>query len=137
MSLHLLRATRTDQLADALAGLLAVPPDDPFATDLVAVPTPGVERWLAQHLSHRLGASGPGRGDGVTAGVAFWPLRRLVAAAQPRLLVVDCRVAVAGGGEVIVGRGEVVVVGGAHSRWPAAVANLVAKSSATAAARLR
>jgi len=70
MALHLHRAPRTDQLADALGELLAVPPADPFATDVVVVPAKGVERWLSQRLSHRLGAA-PGRGDGVCAGVDF------------------------------------------------------------------
>jgi exodeoxyribonuclease V gamma subunit len=70
MPLHLHRAPRTDQLADALGELLAVPPADPFATDVVVVPARGVERWLSQRLSHRLGAA-PGRGDGVCAGVDF------------------------------------------------------------------
>ena len=70
MPLHLHRAPRTDQLADALGELLAVPPADPFATDVVVVPAKGVERWLSQRLSHRLGAA-PGRGDGVCAGVEF------------------------------------------------------------------
>jgi exodeoxyribonuclease V gamma subunit len=70
MPLHLHRAPRTDQLADALGELLAVPPADPFATDVVVVPAKGVERWLSQRLSHRLGAA-PGHGDGVCAGVDF------------------------------------------------------------------
>ena len=41
---------------------------DPFAAEVVAVPAKGVERWLAQRLSHRLGAPD---GDGICAGVAF------------------------------------------------------------------
>lgn len=68
MGLHVHRAPRTDQLADALGELLAAPPDDPFATDVVVVPAKGVERWLSQRLSHRLGAA-PGRDDGVCAGL--------------------------------------------------------------------
>lgn len=69
MALHLHRATRTDLLAEGLAALLATPPADPFATELVIVPARGVERWLTQRLSHRLGAvSGD---DGVCAGVRF------------------------------------------------------------------
>jgi exodeoxyribonuclease V gamma subunit len=69
MALHLHRADRTDLLADGLAGLLADPLPDPFAQELVLVPTRGVERWLSQRLSHALGR---GRGlDGVCAGVAF------------------------------------------------------------------
>ena len=77
MALHLHRAPRTDQLADALGELLASPLDDPFATELVLVPAKGVERWLSQRLSHVLG-----RGetqDGVCAGVEFRSPRSLVA----------------------------------------------------------
>ncbi len=56
-------------LVCALADLLSAPPEDPFAPDVVAVPAQGIERWLAQRLSHRLGA---GRGaDGVCANVLF------------------------------------------------------------------
>ncbi len=80
MSLTLHHASRADRLVDGLAEVLAKPQPDAFATDLVSVPTPGVERWLAQRLSHRLGAS-PGRSDGVCAGVEFWPLDRLIARA--------------------------------------------------------
>ncbi|WP_300681443.1 exodeoxyribonuclease V subunit gamma [Nocardioides sp.] len=55
MVVHLHRAPRTDLLADALGELLAVPPVDPFATEVVVVPARGVERWLSQRLSDRLG----------------------------------------------------------------------------------
>ncbi|HWM57212.1 MAG TPA: exodeoxyribonuclease V subunit gamma [Pseudonocardia sp.] len=64
------RAERADALAGALAELIAVPLPDPFATEVVAVPAKGVERWLAQQLSHRLGATA-GAADGVCAGVDF------------------------------------------------------------------
>src|SRR5918992_1042073 len=67
---HLHRAERADTLARALGELLAEPLADPFAAEIVAVPAKGVERWLAQQLSHRLGASGAAS-DGVCAGVAF------------------------------------------------------------------
>ncbi|MEX0426072.1 exodeoxyribonuclease V subunit gamma [Nocardioides sp. DS6] len=70
MPVHLHRAPRTDLLADALGELLGAPLPDPFATEVVVVPAKGVERWLSQRLSHRLGAA-PGRGDGVCAGVDF------------------------------------------------------------------
>ena len=69
MALHVHRAERTDVLADGLGTLLATPPTDPFAEDLVVVPARGVERWLSQRLSHVLGR-GSGA-DGVCAGVAF------------------------------------------------------------------
>ena len=75
--LHLHRAPRTDLLADALGELLSTPLGDPFATELVLVPARGVERWLSQRLSHRLGTS-EGRGDGVCAGVEFRFPRSLV-----------------------------------------------------------
>ena len=63
-------------LADALAEVLARPLADPFAAEVVAVPAKGVERWLAQRLSHRLGAPD---GDGICAGVAFRSPAALVA----------------------------------------------------------
>ena len=78
MTLILHRAERTDALADGLAGLLADPLADPFVQELVIVPTRGVERWLAQSLSHRLGV-GPRGGDGICAGVRFVAPRSLVA----------------------------------------------------------
>ena len=67
--LHVHRAERADRLVEALADVLADPPDDPFAPELVAVPTRGIERWLAQRLSHRLGVTGGD--DGVCANVVF------------------------------------------------------------------
>ena len=70
MALTIHRAERADVLADGLAGLLAEPPDDPFERDLVVVAAAGVERWLAQTLSHRLGTA-PGHDDGICAGVSF------------------------------------------------------------------
>ncbi|HET8559237.1 MAG TPA: exodeoxyribonuclease V subunit gamma [Marmoricola sp.] len=78
MALYLHRAHRTDVLADALGALLADPLPDPFAEEVVVVPAKGVERWLTQRLSHRLGA-GPRGGDGVCAGVRFLNPRSLVA----------------------------------------------------------
>ena len=78
MTIHLHRGTDTTVLADGLAELLATPLPDPFAEEVVAVPAKGVERWLAQRLSHRLGA-GEGGGDGVCAGVRFLNPHSLVA----------------------------------------------------------
>ena len=57
---------RADVLAAALGSELLVPPDDPFALDVVAVATPGQGRWLLQRLGTVLGAT-PGRTDGVAA----------------------------------------------------------------------
>ena len=75
--LHIHRAERADGLADALGELLAAPLDDPFAPEVVSVPTRGMERWLSQRLSASLGAS-PGRRDGVCANVLFPTPRRLI-----------------------------------------------------------
>ncbi len=78
VTLFVHRAAGTDLLADGLAELLATPLEDPFAEEVVAVPARGVERWLAQRLSHRLGA-GPQGHDGVCAGVRFLNPHSLVA----------------------------------------------------------
>jgi exodeoxyribonuclease V gamma subunit len=72
------RAERSDVLAEGLAELLRDPLPDPFARELVIVPARGVERWLSQRLSHRLGPT-PGRDDGVCAGVDFRTPTSLVA----------------------------------------------------------
>ena len=57
------RAERADVLASALADVLIDAPVDPFAPEVVAVHSRGVERWLAHHLAARLGTS-PGRERG-------------------------------------------------------------------------
>ena len=77
MSLLIHRAERADHLVYALGVLLRDPLPDPFATEIVSVPTPGVERWLSQRLAARLGARA-GREDGVCAGVDFCSPQRLV-----------------------------------------------------------
>ena len=68
--LHVHRAERADRLVDGLAETLLAPLVDPFAPDVVAVPTRGIERWLTQRLSTRLGTSAD-RQDGVCANVEF------------------------------------------------------------------
>ncbi|OBC02629.1 exodeoxyribonuclease V subunit gamma [Gordonia sp. 852002-50395_SCH5434458] len=68
LSLH--RAERSDTLADALADVLRTPLADPMATEIVAVPARGVERWLTQHLATTLGADA-GRTDGIAANIDF------------------------------------------------------------------
>jgi exodeoxyribonuclease V gamma subunit len=77
MVFHIHRAARTDLLADGLGELLATPQPDPFAEELVLVPARGIERWLSQRLSHRLGR-GTGA-DGVCAGVSFRSPHSLIA----------------------------------------------------------
>src|SRR5262245_336774 len=79
MALYLHRADRTDLLADGLGAMLATPPADPFAEDLVLVSARGTERWLSQRLSHVLGRGDGGREDGICAGVTFRHPRSLIA----------------------------------------------------------
>jgi len=62
------RSERADALVTALGQLLNTPSDDPFRPEIVAVPSRGVERWLAQQFSHVLGAVND---DGVCANVLF------------------------------------------------------------------
>jgi exodeoxyribonuclease V gamma subunit len=76
MGLWVHRAERADRLATGLGGLLSNGLADPFATEIVAVPTRGVERWLAQTLSHVLGAGSTG--DGVCAGIDFPSPERMI-----------------------------------------------------------
>ncbi len=75
--LHIHRSERADALADALTEILLEPLSDPFAAEVVAVPTRGMERWLTQRMSTRLGASA-GRADGVCANIAYPFPRSLV-----------------------------------------------------------
>lgn len=77
MALHLHRSERADLLVSGLARLLAAAPADPFTPDVVAVPSRGVERWIAQSLAATLGAQS-GRDDGVCANVVFPSPARLV-----------------------------------------------------------
>ena len=74
--LHIHRAERADGLIAALGELLAEALADPFAPDVIAVPTRGMERWLTQRLSASLGAT-PGHSDGICANVEFPFPRRL------------------------------------------------------------
>ncbi|MEU7906321.1 exodeoxyribonuclease V subunit gamma [Actinoplanes sp. NPDC049118] len=74
--LHIHRAERADQLADGLAAQLRDPLADPFAAEVISVPSKGVERWLAQRLSHLLGTDRPGAG--VCANMVFPPVSTMV-----------------------------------------------------------
>src|SRR3954449_9679802 len=78
--LHVHRATRSDALVDELRETLATPLADPFAAEVVAVPSKGVERWIAQRLSHHLGGR-TDRQDGICANVAFPSPRRVIESA--------------------------------------------------------
>jgi exodeoxyribonuclease V gamma subunit len=86
--LHVHRAERADRLADGLADTLLTPLKDAFAPEIVAVPTRGIERWLTQRLSTRLGTTG-GHSDGVCANVAFPFPARLIQGALAAATGID------------------------------------------------
>src|SRR5947209_3497997 len=86
--LHIHRAQRADGLVAGLAGVLSEPLADPLRAELVAVPTRGVERWVTQTLSARLGTS-YGRTDGVCANVDFPFPSRLVGDVLARATGID------------------------------------------------
>lgn len=67
MGIALHRSDRPETLAREFAALLRDDPADVFAPEVVVVPARGVERWLAQQLSHSLGATTGD--DGVCAGL--------------------------------------------------------------------
>ncbi|MDF1597032.1 MAG: exodeoxyribonuclease V subunit gamma [Acidimicrobiia bacterium] len=75
--LGLYRSDDPDVLVGLLADLLRDPLDDPFATETVSVPTRGIERWISQELSLRLGTSVGS--DGVAANIDFPSPYRLIA----------------------------------------------------------
>jgi len=72
------RAERADRLLDELAAHLGG--DDPFAPDVVAVPTRGIERWVTQQLAVRAG---------ICANVRFPSPREVVADAVARASGID------------------------------------------------
>lgn len=87
--LHVHRAERADRLADGLADTLLTPLNDPFEPDVVAVPTRGIERWLTQRLSTRLGTTSETRQDGVCANVEFPFPARLIQGALATATGID------------------------------------------------
>lgn len=82
------RSERADALVEALGDVVSAGLPDPLETELISVPTRGVERWLTQRLSGRLGAS-PGRADGVCANVDFPFPGRLIGGAVAAASGVD------------------------------------------------
>jgi len=62
-------APHPDALVSLLCDQLADPPEDPFAGELVAVPTRGIERWLTQQIAS--GMAERGAGEGICANVSL------------------------------------------------------------------
>src|SRR3954470_22384194 len=90
--LHVHRSDRADRLLEAPRAPLARPPADPFAKEVVCVPTRGMERWITQRLAAVLGicanvefpfprrliGGGLGGGAGVGPATDPWLPERLV-----------------------------------------------------------
>ena len=53
--MHLYQSNRLENLFAALCGLLADPPADPLAAEIVVVQNPGMARWLSQHIALQTG----------------------------------------------------------------------------------
>ncbi len=77
--LRLITAWSSDALAEWLAEWFATAPEDPFARELVLVPTPGMERYVTRFLARRLGVSEAAAQDGVCAAVDFRQPQELMA----------------------------------------------------------
>ena len=81
-------AARADALLSALAERLSASVRDPFVPELIAVPTRGIERWIAQRLADVLGAR-DGHRDGVCANILFPFPGRLLGDALARACDLD------------------------------------------------
>ncbi len=68
--LHVHHSPDAEDLVAALAQVLREPLPDVLGIEQVAVHSRGLERWLAQRLSHALGVSDAGD-DGICAGIEF------------------------------------------------------------------
>lgn len=62
MGIRVIRSSTTKALSKRLAEELAATPSDPFASELVIVPTRGIERYLTQTIADR---------NGICANIAF------------------------------------------------------------------
>ncbi|KHL17819.1 DNA helicase/exodeoxyribonuclease V gamma subunit [Mumia flava] len=76
MGINVHRADQPEALARAFASLLREAPADVFTPEVVVVPARGIERWLAQRLSHALGTTVGD--DGVCAGLQIMAPQSLI-----------------------------------------------------------
>ncbi len=53
--MKIVAGNRLEGLLEHLAGVAARPLRDPFAPEVIVVPTPGMEKWIARELAERLG----------------------------------------------------------------------------------
>ena len=80
MALHIHTATRADAFVGPVVELLAAPLADPMISEVIGIPTQGMERWLSQQLALELGAR-DGRHDGICANIGFLFMGSLIARA--------------------------------------------------------
>ena len=84
MPLHVHHGPHLGPLIEVLADTLAAPTADPFAVEVISVPTAGMRDWLQQQLGLRLGATA--HHDGIAANIDMVFPGRLNAAALGRPL---------------------------------------------------
>jgi len=77
VALKIHRSDHPDLLVDALCDVIAAPQADPFAPEIIAVPTRGIDRWLTERIGTSFARRGIG--DGIAANIDFPFLHRLVA----------------------------------------------------------
>ncbi|MBW9207547.1 exodeoxyribonuclease V subunit gamma [Mumia sp. zg.B17] len=76
MGINVHRGDQPEALVREFAAMLHDEPADVFAPEVVVVPARGVERWLAQQLSHSLGTTAGD--DGVAAGLEIMAPQSLI-----------------------------------------------------------
>ncbi|KAA1425006.1 exodeoxyribonuclease V subunit gamma [Mumia zhuanghuii] len=76
MGINVHRGDRPEVLVREFASMLRDDPADVFTPEVVVVPARGVERWLAQQLSHALGTTAGD--DGVCAGLQIMAPQSLI-----------------------------------------------------------
>ena len=76
MALKIHRSDHPDLLVDALCDVIAPPPADPFAREVIAVPTRGIDRWLTERIGATFARRGIG--DGIAANIDFPLLHRVI-----------------------------------------------------------
>jgi exodeoxyribonuclease V gamma subunit len=84
LALHVHHGPHLGPLVEILAGTLAAPVADPFAADVISVPTAGMRDWLLQQLGLRLGSTG--HNDGIASNIDMVFPGRFNAAALGRPL---------------------------------------------------
>jgi len=69
VALKIHRSDHPDLLVDALCDVIATPRTDPLATEIIAVPTRGIDRWLTERIGTVFAERGIG--DGIAANIDF------------------------------------------------------------------